>query len=106
MARAVGHPVTALIPVHGGEFGNNTEASISQLLVDSFGEGVIEALAEIAQARRDQIAAERAAAEKAESAKLAKEEESKALEEQREALKATPTKHPHAAPVPPTGGKP
>ncbi len=77
MPQAPGHPNTALVAVHGGEFGNQAEASLGQLLVDAFGEGVIEAIAEITKVKADELAKEREKAEKAEKAaaeKLAKEE--------------------------------
>jgi hypothetical protein len=83
------------VPVRGGAFGNNTETSVGALLVDAFGEGVLEALLEIATAK--EIAAEREKAEKAEAAKLAKEEakeDAREAKEEKEAHKAVhPVKH-------------
>ncbi len=74
MPQAPGHPATAMIEVHGGGFGNHTETTLGALLVDAFGEGVVEAIQEIATAKGAEIAKEREKAEKAEAARLAKEE--------------------------------
>ncbi len=78
MPQAPGHPATAMIMVHGSDFGNQTEVTLGQLLEDAFGEGVIQAIQEIATKKGAEIAAERekvAKAEKAAADKLAKEEE-------------------------------
>ncbi len=91
MPAAPGHPQTAMVAVHGGEFGNNTEASLGQLLVDAFGEGVIEAIKEITAVKAEELAKEREKAEKAEAAKLAKEE----ADEKREAVKTHAHVEPH-----------
>ncbi len=106
MAQAPGHPVTTLIEVHGGNFGNNAEASLGQLLVDAFGEGVIEALQEITAVKAEELVKEREKAEKAE--KLAAEKAEKADKEAAEKLAKTyaaldkdkAAAHPHT-----TGGK-
>lgn len=94
---APGQPSSPLVPVRGGAFGNNTETSVVALLVDAFGEGVLEALQEIATAKGKEIAAEREKAEKAEAAKLAKEEakeDAREAKEEKEAHKAVhPVKH-------------
>lgn len=98
MPASVGHPATAMVPVHGGNFGNNTETSVGALLVDAFGEGVLEAIQEIATAKGKHIAAERAKAEKAEADRLAKEEavaEKAEAKEEKEAAKAVA---PHVKP--------
>ncbi len=95
MPQAPGHPNTALIAVHGGEFGNQAEASLGQLLVDAFGDGVIEAIQEIATKKGEELAKEREKVEKAEKAaaeKLAKEE---AAAKEKEAHKAA-AHAPHA----------
>ncbi len=96
MAQAPGHPNTALIAVHGGEFGNHCEASLGQLLVDAFGDGVLEAIAEITKVKADELAKEREKAEKAEKAaaeKLAKDEAAaKAKEEHKVAAHASHAK--------------
>ena len=80
MPAAVGHPGAAMIPVHGGNFGNNTETSVGALRVDAFGDGVLEAIQEIATAKGAELAKEREKAEKAEAAALAKEEAAKEKE--------------------------
>ncbi len=93
MPQAVGHPGAAMVPVHGGNFGNNTETTVGALLVDAFGEGVCEALQEIASKKGEELAKEREKAEKAEAARIAKEEKEAKEEAEKEAKKAS---HPHA----------
>ncbi len=63
-----------MIPVHGGEFGNSTEASLSAIMDSVFGEGASAALAELAVEKGKAIVAERARVAKEEAAKVAKEE--------------------------------
>ncbi len=96
MPQAPGHPATAMIAVHGSDFGNHTETTLGALLVDAFGEGVVEAIQEIATAKGAELAKEREKAEKAEKAaaeKLAKDE---AAAKAKEEHKVTAHAHGHA----------
>ena len=73
MPSAPGHPGTPMIPVRGGNFGNNTETTLGALLEDAFGEGAVQAIAEIADKKGKEIAAKRAADAKVEAERVAKE---------------------------------
>ncbi len=94
MPAAVGHPGAAMVPVHGGNFGNNTETTVGALLVDAFGEGVLAAIQEIADKKTKEIVAEREKVAKAEAAAAEKEAKEAEKAADKEAHKLAP--HPHA----------
>lgn len=75
MPQAPGHPATAMIEVHGGDFGNHTETTLGALLVDAFGEGVCEAIQEIADKKHGEVMKKREADAKADAERVAKEDE-------------------------------
>ncbi len=82
MPQAPGHPATAMIEVHGGGFGNHTETTLGALLVDAFGEGVVEAIQELTDKKYKEIMEKRAAAAKADAERVAKEDEATRKEEE------------------------
>ncbi len=90
---AAGQPSTPVIPVRGGSFGGETEATVVQLLTSAFGEGCCEAIAEITAKRGKEIVAKRAAEEE----KRVAEEEEKAAKEAKEAEKVAEKHAKHEA---------